>query len=144
MDNYAQIRQNVKDMVYHELDAISSQELSFDCLPIICQLVKIAKEIEETGEKEMENIANMEGYSRDGGYSNRSRMMPRYYDGNSYGNGYSMNGTYNRGGMSRNFSGGYSRDDGREKWINDLEKLMSETHDEHIKESIRRMINEAK
>lgn len=137
MENYAQIRQNVKDMVYRELDAISAQELSFDCLPVICQLVKIAKELEEAGEKEMENMS-------DEGYSNRSRMMPRYYDGNSYGGGYNMGGSFSRGNMTRNYSDGYSRDNGREKWIRDLEKLMGETHDEHIKESIRRMINEAK
>lgn len=55
-----------------------------------------------------------------------------------------MGGSFSRGNMTRNYSDGYSRDNGREKWIRDLEKLMGETHDEHIKESIRRMINEAK
>lgn len=138
MENYSQIRDNVKDMIYRELDAISNEgQLPYECVHVMHELWEILNEISETEEKEMA----LEGYGMDG-YSSRGRMM-RYYDGNSYGNGgYSYNngrsGNNGSGRMMR--SGGYSRDDGRQDMMDKLEKLMNETHDEHVRESIRKML----
>lgn len=143
MDNYAQIRENVKDLVYRELDAIANEgQLTVDCVHILYQLVDIIKDLEEAAEKETENMMNMEGYS------NRGRMMPRYYDGNSYGSGnYNISGTYNNSNgrymnSNRGRSGGYSRDDGRQDMISKLENLWNETRDEHDKEAIKRLLDQ--
>ena len=128
------ILMKVKSIVANELDNIPENgQLSFDCVELIYKLIDIWKDCCEIEEKEM-GMSYDDGYSRGNGYSQRGRMMPRYYEGNSYG------GSRMGGGMSR--GGGYSRDDGRHDMVTKLENLMNETHDERDREAIRRMIDQ--
>lgn len=133
----AQIRENTKDLIYRELDVISQEnQVPYDCLHAVYEMVDIIKDLEEVDEKEMINV---DGYSQRG-YSNNHSMMPRYYDGgNSYGSGnYNISGTYNNRNMGRN---GYSRSDGNQDMTKELEKIMNETRDEHVKESVRKILS---
>lgn len=81
-------------------------------------------------------MAYEEGYSRDGGYSQRGRMMPS----NSY---YGNRGGRSYGGYGGNYSreGGYSREAGTKDMVAKLESLWSEVRDEHDKDAIKRMID---
>lgn len=132
--------ENIKDMVYCEIDEISHQKkLDMNTVEILGELVDILKDI---GSIEMfeEGINIQEdedyGYSRNGGgYS--QRRMPIYYNGNSYRSGRNYNGGYSRRGRN-----GYSRDDSKEHMIEKLNKLMYEVHDENDREAIERLINQ--
>ena len=134
-----QVLDKIRNMVIHELDNMpeDSSQLSYDCWCLIDKIIDIWKDTYEIEEKES-MVGYEEGYSRDGysmrSYGNSNRMMPRYYEGNSYG------GSRMGGGMSR--GGGYSRDDGRHDMVTKLENLMNETHDERDREAIRRMIDQ--
>ena len=136
MENREMIRENMKDLIYRELDAIANEgQLAYDCLQVVGDLVDILKDFGEIEEGEM--MASNDGYSRDGGYSMRGGRMPRYYDGNSYGNG----AYYNRNGGRGN---GYNRDDGKRDMISKLENLWNEARDDHDKEAIKRLIDQMK
>ena len=138
---------NIKDMVYCEIDEISRHEkLDMNALKVLGELVDILKDI---GSIEMfeEGVQIQEddyGYSNsgygmrnNGGYS--QKRFPIYYDnGNSYrnnGRGYTRRG---RGMMG----GGYSREDAKEHMIQKLENLMNEAQDEKDRESIQRLIEQ--
>lgn len=134
---------NIKDMVYCEIDEISHQpKLDMNTVKVLGELVDILKDIGsiemfEEGiniqeEEEAYSLGN--SYGR-GGYS--QRRMPIYYnDGNSYRGGRSYNSGYSRRSGNR----GYSRDDGKQHMINKLEDLMMEAEDQKDKESIKRLI----
>lgn len=110
MENREMIRENVKDMVYRELDAITNEgQLTMECVHVLYELWDILKDIEEVAEKET---------MIEEGYSSRGRGMSRYYDGG--GSSYMSGGSYNSNGSSYRSNGGgrtrnngYSRDDGR-------------------------------
>ena len=107
---------NIKDMVYCEIDEISHQgKLDMNSLKALGELVDILKDIGsvemfEEGINIQDDEYSLNSYSRgNGGYS--QRRMPTYYNGgNSYRNGRSNNGGYS--GYSRR--GGYSRDDAKQ------------------------------
>ena len=126
MDNYAKTREKITQMVYRELDIIGNEgQLSIDCLPILDKLVDIIKDMEEIDEKE-----SMKENRYEENYSNSARMMPRYYDGNSYGSGnYNISGNYNNGNRPMNGNQwGYSRNNGDDRnIIRQLENLMNDT-----------------
>ena len=139
---------NIKDMVYCELDEISRQKkLDMNTVEILGELVDILKDI---GSIEMfeEGINIQEddlyGYSRNGdghyqrGYS--QRRMPIYYDnGNSYRGG-NYGGSYGTG--YRRDRGGYSRADGKDHMIKKLHDLMNEAQDNQDREAISRLIDQ--
>lgn len=127
------ILMKIKSIVANELDNIPENgQLSFDCVELMFKLVDIWKDCCEIEEKEMDTPYD-DDYSRSNGYSQRGRMMPKYYDGNSYGGGSRMGG--------RSYGGGYSRDDAKHDMITKLENLMNETRDERDREAIRRMLD---
>ena len=133
---------NVKDMVYCEIDEISRQgKLDMNTVKVLGELVDILKDIgsiemfEEGINIQEDDYSYGGGYSRNNGYS--QRRMPIYYnDGNSYRN--------NRNGyqMRSNSRYGYSRDDAKEHMVQKLEHLMNEAQDEQDKQAIQRLINQ--
>ena len=127
---------HVKDMIYREIDEISEQnQLTIECVEALGELVDILKDIAEI--EAMENYGD-NGYSNNGGYSQRGGKYMRYYDGNSYG-GYSGN-SY-RGSYRRN---GYSREDGRQYMISELERMMNEAQNESDKMEIKKLVDKMK
>lgn len=140
---------NIKDMVYCEIDEISHQgKLDLNTVKVLGELVDILKDIGSVEMFEEGVQISEDGYSNgmpsmrnngyDGGYS--QKRFPIYYDnGNSYrgngGRGYSRRGR----GMMGN---GYSRDDAKEHMIQKLENLMNEAQDEKDRESIHRLIEQ--
>lgn len=145
---------NIKDMLYCEIDEISKQnKLDMNTLNILGELVDILKDIGniETFEEGVE-VYGENGYSRNnGGYSQR---MPVYYnEGMSYRNGGNYGGSYggNYGGgySSRMNNGGYSRrgrgysyEDNKMHMVDKLTELMNETQDPKDRESIQRLVEQ--
>ncbi len=64
----------------------------------------------------------------DGRYAPYSREGGRSYEGNSYRNSYRRNG--------------YSRDDGKEEYMENLREMMQNAPDENTRQGIQRMINQ--
>lgn len=139
---------NIKDMVYCELDEISHQgKLDMNTVKVLGELVDILKDIgsvemfEEGIDVQGEEYSLSNGYSRNGGYS--QKRMPIYYDnGNNsnYGNSYNSYRGGN-GGYSRR-SRGYSYDDSKAHMIEKLNHLMMEASDQQDKEAIQRLIDQ--
>ena len=139
----------IKDMIYRELDDISnhSNQLNKDCVETIGELVDILKDVGQIEMFEQSSFGyddRADGYSRDGnGMSGNS--YGRYYfdDGRGY-----MNNSYGNNMGYRRSSGyrgrGYSRDDGKQYMIQELENLMHEASDEHDKQEIRRLVEKMK
>ena len=115
MGNY----ERYKESICHEIDEIFNDgQLTMECIHALGEMFDMIKDIAETEEKE----AIVESYNTNGGYSQRGRMMPRYYEGNSYG-GYGGSSYYGRG--NQNY-GGYSRDDGKRDLVSKLEAMWNE------------------
>ena len=91
-------------------------------------------------------------YSEDGGYPDRG-----YHDGVSYARGRGRNarrdamGRYSSDGYNRNYDdgyrgnyrrGGYSRDDAKEEYRENLRRAMEEAPDEQTRMSIQRMMEQ--
>lgn len=133
--------ENIKDMVYCEIDEISHQgKLDMNTVNVLGELVDILKDIgsiemfEEGINIQDDDYSYGNNYNRNGGYS--QRRMPIYYnDGNSY------NGSYRNGGYSRR-GRGYSYDDGKAHMIDKLNNLMMEAHDQKDKDAIQRLIDQ--
>ena len=132
---------NIKDMVYCEIDEISHQgKLDMQTLQALGELVDILKDI---GSVEMfEEGINVDqeeySYGRNGGYS--QRRMPLYYnDGNSYRGGNSSRNYYG-GGYSRR-SRNYSYDDSKMHMVEKLDNLMNEATDQKDRDAIKRLID---
>ena len=133
---------NIKDMVYCEIDEISHQsKLDMNSLKALGELVDILKDIgsvemfEEGIEVQDDDYSQMNNYSRNGGYS--QRRMPIYYnDGNSYRNGRGMGNGYSRRGR------GYSYDGDKDHMIEELNRLMMKASDQNDKVAIQRLIEQ--
>lgn len=130
---------NIKDMVYCEIDEIAHQgKLSVNTIQVLGELVDILKDIgsvemfEEGVNINEDEYSFSNGYSRNGGYSQR---RPMYYEGNSYRNGRS----YNNSGYSRR-GRGYSYDDSKTHMIEKLNHLMMEANEQKDKDAIRDLI----
>lgn len=135
---------NIKDMIYCEIDDISHKnQLDMNTVKVLGELVDILKDIgsvemfEEGIQVQDDDYSFANGYSRNNGGGYSQRRMPIYYEGgNSYrGRGY--NSGYSRRGRS-----GYSRDDAKEHMIHKLETLMNEAQDEKDRESIHKLIEQ--
>lgn len=103
---------------------------------------------------DMEEGGYEDDMSYDGSYRgsyNRGSMRGSYNDGDSYARGRRGNvkrdsmGRYSREGSYRggSYRGGYSRDDGKEEYIEHLHELLETAPDENTRQSIHRMIQEA-
>lgn len=134
---------NIKDMVYCEIDEISHQpKLDMNTVKILGELVDILKDIgsvemfEEGINVQEDEYSFANGYGRNGGYS--QKRMPIYYnDGNSYRGG--------RGGNNYGYSRrgrGYSYDDGKGHMIEKLNNLMMEATNQNDKDAIQRLIEQ--
>lgn len=133
---------NIKDMVYCEIDEISHQgKLDMNTLKVLGELADLLKDI---GQIEMfEEGINVqdEDYSfatgRNGGNGYSQRRMPLYYnDGNSYRGGRSMNGGYSRRGR------GYSYDDSKDHMVMKLQELADTAQDQKDREAIQHLIQQ--
>ena len=140
---------NVKDMVYCEIDEISRQgKLDMNTVEVLGELVDILKDIGtiemyEDGLYFSDDEPYENGYSRIG-YPGK---FPMYYRNNSYDNG--MNGNSYRSGrfMSngnrmKGNRGGYSREDSKDHMINKLEHLMNEANNDQDRQAIGRLIEQ--
>lgn len=138
--------ENIKDMVYCEIDDISRRgKLDTNGVKILGELVDILKDIgsiemfEEGIQVYDEEYSYMNGYNRNsnnGGYS--QKRTPIYYnDGNSYRGGRGMNSGYSRRGR-----GGYSYDEGKIQMVDKLKHLMNEIYDQNDKEAVQRLIDQ--
>lgn len=132
---------NIKDMVYCELDEISRQgKMDMNTVKVLGELTDILKDIgsiemfEEGINIQEDDFMQSNGYSRNGGYS--QRRMPVYYEGNSYNSRGMSNGGYSR--RSR----GYSYDDSKSHMIEKLNHLMMEASDQQDKDTIQRLIDQ--
>lgn len=137
---------NIKDMVYCEIDEISHQgKLDMNTVQVLGELVDILKDIgsvemfeEGVNIQEDQEYSYGNGYNRNGGYS--QRRMPIYYnDGNSYNNSYRNNG---RNGGYPMRGRGNSYDDSKSHMIDKLHNLMMEAQDQSDKDAIQRLINQ--
>lgn len=136
---------NIKDMIYCELDEISHlNKLDISTVKVLGELVDILKDVgtvemfEEGVYVPEDEYSFANGYSRNG-YSQRMYSRDNYDNGSSYRGRSSYNNGYSnrRGGR-----GGYSRDDSKQHIVEKLHHLMDEAHDENDKESIRMFIEQ--
>ena len=144
---------SILEMVDKELGSIgqSGQFRSRDDVHSVYELIDIAKDIyciwkyedEEEGYSEVYpmsyrgNYDNYDGggsYARGRGRNAKRDSMGRYSREGSY---RSYDGESYRGG---NYRRGYSRDDAKQEYIDNLRRMMEEAPDEHSRESIHRMI----
>lgn len=128
-----QVFDNVKDMIYCEIDDISHYgKLDMNSISILGELVDILKDIGsiemfEEGINISDDEYSFNGYSRNNGYSQR-RMQ------NGYRNGGNMNGY-----MRHN---GYSREDAKHHIVQKLEDIMNEVSSEKDRNAIHRLIEQ--
>lgn len=123
--------------VDHEFAAIekNGQFRTKDEIELSYKLIDIAKDVYEIWkcEDEMGN-----GYSEN--YSMNRGMV--YDDGYSNARGRGRDGRYtSRNDWHSYRRGGYSRDDGKEEYLDNLHDLMQNAPDENTRQSIQRMIN---
>ena len=131
-----EIFDNVKDMVYCEIDEISRQgKLDMNTVKVLGELVDILKDIGSIEMFEDGVQIQDEGYSRSyGGYS--QKRFPIYYnEGNSYRNGRNYTG-YSRRGR------GYSYEDSKAHIVEKLNHLMMEANEQKDKDAIQRLIDQ--
>lgn len=160
----------ILDMVDKELGSIAQggQFRSRDDVHSVYELIDIAKDVYciwkyEDGEEgySEERGGNYENYYGGNSYARgRGRGAARYadgryaptsrdsYDGNNYRRGsyrgsYDGGNYYDGGGSMRSGNyrrGGYSRDDAKKEYAENLRKMMEEAPDEQTKQSIQRMV----
>lgn len=148
----------IMKLVDSELEAINKNGKfrSREEIDSVYKLIDIAKDVNEIWcmeeEADMESEASYRGGSYErGGRSYRGGSYDGSYEGMSYARGrgrnarrdsmgrYSREGSYARGGGS--YRGGYSRDDGKEEYMEHLRDMMESAPDENTRQSIKRMID---
>lgn len=133
---------DLRDMLCEELDEIAKKpEMSAGDLETVHKLTDTIKNIdkiclmEENGEYSQAGDWELEGrgnYGRGNSYANRGKHYVRGHYSRDDGGGYSM-----RGGR-----GGYSRADGKEHMMEQLEAMMGNASNEKEREAIRRCIDQ--
>ena len=132
----------LKEILYREFydlvdDIVDSGELDSDSLD---ELAKMAAVLDSCDKMEKEHGHSREGrgYSRDGG---DWEARGSYEQGSSYRRRRDRMGRYSSdSGNSR--EGGYSRDDGKEKMKEHLQKAMQSAENDDQKESIKRILDQ--
>lgn len=147
----------LKDMLCRELEEFARRDSieSYD-LDTIHKLTDTIKNLDK-----IEMLEEDGGYSQARGMGNRGGMRNYSRDGGQ-GGGYSQDGGYSQGGYSYEDSfgdndgysqarrgqhyvrGHYSRDDGRDHMVNQLEGMMGRVNSEQDREALRRMIEQMK
>ena len=149
---------NLKEMLLDELSEYGRKgELNAKTLETIDTLAHATKNLCKIIEDaEMMEESSMGGSSYDRGGNN-------YYDGSSYARGRGRNarrdrmGRYSRDGRGNNYEnydgnsyrggnnyrrGGYSRDDAKQEFAENLREMMEQAPDENARQSIQRMIQQ--
>lgn len=122
-DELGSVEKNGK---YHSREDIDSVYKLIDIVKDIYCIWNYENE-EDDGNSYMDDRRDMRGYSR--------------YDGNSYARGRGRNARRDSmGRYSRNSYRGYSRDDGKEEYIENLRNMMENAPDEQTRMEIQRMI----
>lgn len=115
---------NLKDKLCEELEQIACKStLSTGDLETAHKLTDTIKNIDK-----IEMLESDDGYSRDGGWEARGTYGRRYDNGHAYGRHHYVRAHY-------------SREDGRERMSDELERLMH-TGDDREREIIRRALDE--
>ena len=155
---------NLKEMLLDELSEYGRKgELNAKTLETIdtlahatknlCKIIEDAEMMEESSmggssyDRGGNNYYDGSSYARGRGRNARRDRMGRYsrdgrgnnyenYDGNSYerGNSYRGGNNYRRGG--------YSRDDAKQEFAENLREMMEQAPDENARQSIQRMIQQ--
>lgn len=134
-----------------ELEAIinNGKFRSRDEIDSVYKLIDIAKDINEIWcmEDDMSGESYDDGMSYRGGRSYRGGSYDGSYDGGSYARGRGRNAKRDSmGRYSREYRGGsyrgYSRDGGKQEYIEDLRSMMDSAPDEQTRQSIQRMISQ--
>lgn len=129
---------NVKDMIYEEIDDISRQgKLSKEVVCVLGDLVDILKDI-GTVEMFEEGV-----YVPENEYSLASGYNDGYSRRNTYGGGYSYRNGRNSDYMRRG-RGGYSRDDAHNHMISQLHDIMNQTQNDEDRQAVQRLIDQMK
>lgn len=124
----------LRDMLCEELDKIAKQgELSAGSLDTVHKLTDTIKNIDKI------EMLEDEGYSQRAGYDGRS------YRGSSYRGGYDSGDSYDGGYSERRMHyvrGHYSRDDGREHMMNQLQQMMHSAKNEKERDALQRCMTQ--
>ena len=133
---------NVKDMIYEEIENISHQgQLNKESVCVLGELVDILKDIGtvemfEEGVYVPDNEYSLaSAYNGSGGYSQKGI----YRGENNYRNNRSY--SYNNG-YSRRGRGGYSRDGANDHMISQLHQIMNETQNAEDRMAVQRLIDQ--
>lgn len=139
MVNYEEVRRMVEEQVTEVTRTGKLSPGSIDMLQKITDIVKNTYKIEMLKEYESEYE------DEESGYSERRSRRGYSRDGGSYndnGDSYARRGQhYVRGHYSRDdgmSERGYSNDDGRQKMMHQLRKMMEEADDDKTREAIHR------
>lgn len=120
----------LRDMLCEELDKIAKQgELSAGSLDTVHKLTDTIKNIDKI------EMLEDEGHSQRAGYDGRS------YRGSSYRGSYDSGDSYDGGYSERRMHyvrGHYSRDDGREHMMNQLQQMMHSAKNEKERDALQR------
>ncbi len=154
---------NLKEMLLDELSEYGRKgELNAKTLETVdtlahatknlCKIIEDAEMIdgESSYGRGGNNYYDGSSYARGRGRNARRDRMGRYssegsYRGNSYEDEYGGN-SYERGSNRRGGNnyrrGGYSRDDAKQEYIENLKEMMEQAPDENARQSIQRMIQQ--
>lgn len=137
----------IKDMLMRELKKYEEKgELSAGSLEVIHKLTDTIKNIDKIEMLEDSGYSEADGM----GYGGMARRGSSYEGGGRYGRrGYSREDSYEGGGSYANrgkhyVRGHYSRDDGREYMMEQLEEMMDSAEGGKEREAIRRCMEELK
>lgn len=127
----------LKDMLCEELEEYGSKgKLDVGSLDVVDKLAHAVKNIDKIIEcKEDENYtyANSESMMNDGSYARERR-------GRSYDKGYNTYSSRRYSNVRRDNMGRYSRDNN--EFMADLQELMEDAPNEHIKQKIKNIMSE--
>ena len=126
----------IKEMLMREVEEMSRKgELDYMSLDTLHKLTDTIKNIDKI------MMLERGGYSRDGGTSRAGNSNGNSYSDNSYGaeDSYNSGESYRR---RRDARGRYSREDGRDQMVNQLEGLMGQAGTDHEREAIRRCMEQ--
>lgn len=133
----ARTSKRAKEMLCHEIEKIVGEgDLNRERLELLHKLTDTLKNFYKI---EMAEEYGEDGYSHDGSYDRGRRYSN---DGGSYGNSYGGSYEGSPSGRRRHYvRGHYSYDDGKGEFEGKLEELMRDAPTEKDREAIRRCMN---
>ena len=148
MEDYGKL----KDMLCRELEEFARKEgidpYDLETIHKLTDTIKNLDKIEMLEEdggysqaRGMGNRGGMRNYSRDGGQGGGYSQDGGY----SYEDSFGDNDGYSQARRGQHYvRGHYSRDDGRDRMVNQLESLMHQAGNERDREAIRRLMDQMK